>query len=243
MKIIQLTDLHLAEAGVCPHEIDVRANFVRALDVVQLHDYDQLVISGDICYDVGQLETYQWVKAVLEARKIPYLIIPGNHDDAAMMIDCFGLHGHSSNGELFFALPPSDGCKVLFLDSSKKRISTQQLQFLRQQLRSSHSPVCLFIHHPPLQMGVPFMDETHALQDTDELLDILGAHPYPVTVFSGHYHGEKSVRWRNVDVHITPSCFYQIDWKQTAFAVDHTRCAYRYIEISADRTTHGVVYF
>lgn len=243
MKIIQLTDLHLAEAGVHPYQIDVRGNFIRALDTVVAHGFDLLVISGDICYDVGQAPTYQWVKAELGARNIPYAIIPGNHDDTAMMVDCFGLQHAVQDTQLFYTIIGDAGECLIFLDSSSQSVSDLQLDFLRQQLRTHQQPVCLFIHHPPLPMGVPFMDGKHALRQPQPLLDALVAHPYPITVFSGHYHGEKSVRWRNVDVHITPSCFYQIDWKLADFAVDHTRIAYRHIVFEGEKLTHGVVYF
>lgn len=243
MNIIQLTDLHIAEAGVHPHQIDVRGNFIRALDAIAEHDHDLLVISGDICYDVGQAPTYMWVKAELEARNIPYAIIPGNHDDTAMMIDCFGLQHTASETQLFYTIiGEADEC-LIFLDSSSQSISDLQLDYLRQQLLAHQQPVCLFIHHPPLPMGVPFMDSKHALRQPQQLLDILTAHPYPITVFSGHYHVEKSVRWRNVDAHITPSCFYQIDWKLADFAVDHTRIAYRHIVFEEEKLTHAVVYF
>jgi Icc protein len=243
MKIIQLTDLHLAEAGVNPYEIDVRGNFIRALDTITAHHFDLLVISGDICYDVGQAPTYHWVRAELNARNIPYALIPGNHDDTNMMIDCFDLHHAAQAGQLFYTIiGDADEC-LIFLDSSSQSLSHLQLDFLRQQLLTYRQPVCLFIHHPPLPMGVPFMDTKHALRQPQPLLDILAAHPYPITVFSGHYHGEKSVRWRNVDAHITPSCFYQIDWKLADFAVDHTRIAYRHIVFEAEKLTHAVVYF
>ncbi|MEZ4984157.1 MAG: hypothetical protein R2795_03825 [Saprospiraceae bacterium] len=132
---------------------------------------------------------------------------------------------------------------IILLDTGLKYLNEGQLQFLAKTLAAHAAPICLFMHHPPIPMGVPFMDEHHALQATDALLAILAAHSYPITIFTGHYHVDKSARWKHVDVHVTPSCFFQIDWRSQAFQVDHYRKAYRVIDWDGERLLHGLVYF
>ncbi|MEZ4984156.1 MAG: hypothetical protein R2795_03820 [Saprospiraceae bacterium] len=75
MRLIQLTDLHIAEAGISPYDIDVRGNFIEALEQLRTISFDLLVISGDLCYDVGTLSTYQYIKETLADYGYPYTVI------------------------------------------------------------------------------------------------------------------------------------------------------------------------
>ncbi len=242
MHIIQLTDLHLSIAGECPYEIDVRENFLQALDEIQVLKPDLLVISGDLCYDVGLTEIYIWIKQQLDKLPFPYYVIPGNHDDTQLMIDCFGLKNTSKDGQLFYKL---DGLPqpTLFLDTQNYTLPDLQLEWLATQLSNFKKPLCLFMHHPPVPMGVPFMDQNHALRNSEAVLNLLLAYPFPITIFTGHYHVDKSARLKNLDIHITPSTFFQIDWTKEAFAVDHKNCAFRSIHLKKDKIDHAVIYY
>ena len=73
------------------------------------------------------------------------------------------------------------------------------------------------MHHPPLHAGVPFMDNQHALKNREEVQSILFEHPFNVNIFTGHYHVEKMIRKKNIVVHITPSCFFQIAQESEEF--------------------------
>ncbi|MEL6658558.1 MAG: metallophosphoesterase [Bacteroidota bacterium] len=239
MRIIQITDLHIGGPTEYPFEVDVRTNFLRILDEITQADHDLLVISGDLCYQDGEEAIYQWIKTELDKRQLTYAVIPGNHDDDQMLIDTFELP-EDRRENFFFHL--TDSAPVAFLNSGKGSVNDSELQSLTAYLHRNASPVCIFMHHPPLPMGVPYMDDNHSMTETEALLEILSKHPYPITIFTGHYHVDKSVRWQNVDVHVTPSCFFQIDWRQQDFAVDHHRCAYRWIDWDGNTLQHGLHY-
>ena len=85
MKIIQITDLHIDKENEYPYDIDVRRNFKRVLNAARRQKPDHLVISGDLCYQDGETEIYEWIKLQLDNSKIPYDIIAGNHDDSHML--------------------------------------------------------------------------------------------------------------------------------------------------------------
>ncbi len=240
MRIIQITDLHIGGPSECPFEVDVRANFLRILDEVEIAHHDLLVISGDLCYQDGEVAVYQWIRAELEKRRLEYVVIPGNHDDDQMLIEAFGLPTERLY-DFFFCLDESSA-PVAFLNSGPGVVSAPQQASLEQYLKRQAKPICLFMHHPPIPMGVPYMDDNHSMKETAALLEILTAHPYPITIFTGHYHVDKSVRWKNLDIHVTPSCFFQIDWRQVDFAVDHHRCAYRWIDWDGTTLLHGLHY-
>lgn len=240
MRIFQITDLHIGGTEEQPFEVDVRQNFLRMLDEMAKHNYDLLVITGDLCYEDGDVEIYRWIRAQLEERQLTYLIIPGNHDEEAMLISSFDLPSELGENYFFHFTAPEP--PVAFLNSGKGFVSDQQVDTLQQFLLANQAPICLFMHHPPVPMGVPYMDNNHAIRDTEQLLQVLTEHPYPITIFTGHYHVEKSLRWKNLDIHITPSCFFQINWREQDFAVDHHRCAFRWIEWNGERLQHGLIY-
>ena len=242
MKIIQITDLHIDREGEYPFEIDVRKNFQRMLRAARKAKVEHLVISGDLCYDVGVKEIYQWVKEQLDWCRIPYDIIGGNHDDSVMMANEFGLQHLVTGKELFFAKKMGKST-CIFLDSAQGFHSDQQLKWLKRQLKNATENVIIFTHHPPVEGGVPFMDRNHSLQNIPAIQKVLFAHHGFINIFCGHYHVEKTIQINNILVQITPSCFFQIDQNFEEFKVDHHSIAYRMIDISAQYLKTTVKYF
>lgn len=241
MRIIQITDLHIGTPEERPFEIDIRANFIKILTAIKAVPHDLLVISGDLCLHDGDVEIYLWIKQQLDGLQLNYLVIPGNHDNQEMMFDVFDLQQKLEHQTLFLT-SSSEEPPIVLLDSGSGQLEDTTLQLLQAYLQAHPRPICLFMHHPPLKMGVPYMDSRYALREPEPLLKLLTGHPYPISIFTGHYHVEKSVRWQNLDVHVTPSCYFQIDWRQQHFAVDHHRIAYRQIDWDGATLQHAVVY-
>ena len=241
MRIAQITDLHIGRAGENTFDIDVRANFRRILSKVCQVAPDYIVATGDLCYQDPDPLILQYVKDELDATGIPYFVISGNHDDSPMLATCFGLEEQLCDAELYYSRLV-DGVPLLFLDSAVGRLSATQKQWLQNELQRHTTPVVVFIHHPPLAGGVPYMDNNHALQDRAEVAELLLQSAQPVHVFCGHYHIEQTVQRQHVQVHITPSGFFQIDPQYTDFAVEHHRVGFRDILWENGQLLHRVVW-
>ncbi|MEM8908081.1 MAG: metallophosphoesterase [Bacteroidota bacterium] len=242
MVIAQITDLHIDQKGEFPFDIDVRKNFSRILQAVRDIEPDHLVVSGDLCYKDGEADIYKWIKTRLDLQDIPYSIIPGNHDESVLMADIFQLQHLLNDGELYFAKRIGK-TPCLFLDSSRGHHSDRQLKWLKRQLKNSKEDLIIFMHHPPVKAGVPFMDEKYPLQDMEVIQEILFQYPHAVQVFCGHYHVEKTICVQNLVVQITPSCFFQIDQTDPEFKVDHHRIALRIIKKANGALQTTVRYF
>ena len=242
MKIIQITDLHIDEEGSYPFDIDVRKNFIRILTYIKKQKPDHLVISGDLCYRDPKEEIKQWIKEVLDFSQLEYSIIAGNHDDSQMMAKIFNTQHLLNEGELYYARKIGKET-VLFLDSAKGSLSTKQSNWLRRQLKNATDDVLIFMHHPPIKAGIPFMDNRHPLQYIEKIQKIFFDHPANIHVFCGHYHVEKTILLKNLSVHITPSCFFQIDHHSSEFKVDHHRIGYREIVLDNHALSSTVRYF
>ncbi len=242
MKVVQITDLHIDEMHEYPFDIDIRQNLRRILRAIAKSGAEHLVVTGDLCYRDGNPEIYQWIRQQLDGLGLPYDIIAGNHDDSVMMAEAFGRQALLTGEELFFTKKiGSHYC--IFLDSSRGFHSEQQLNWLRRQLKQAGTEeVIIFMHHPPVEAGVPYMDNNHALQDAEQVQRIFAQYPGRVLVYTGHYHVEKTIVQGNMLLQITPSCFFQIDMRETEFKVDHHQIAYRVIDLSNKKVSSTLYY-
>lgn len=241
MRIVQITDLHIGQEGEDTFGVDVRKNFLKIIDAVTKLQPDHLVVSGDLCYRVGELAIYQWIKNHLDGLNLPYDLISGNHDDPVLMANVFALEQELKKGELYFTKKVGT-YTVLFMDTTTGWVSDEQLRWLGAQLGQLNERAIIFMHHPPLSGGVPFMDQEHALKNKEAVQEILFQHPYQICIFTGHYHVEKTITKQNVTVQITPSCFFQIDQHSSEFKVDHHRIGLREITLENGTLMNTVRY-
>lgn len=241
MRILQITDLHLGREGEETDGVDVRGNFDKILASIPAHQPDHIVISGDLCYRTGEASIYHWIKGKLDQLTVPYDLISGNHDNPSLLAKTFAYNGRLKEGELYYTNTIA-GEPVLFLDTTTGVVSEKQLNWLRDQLAKYPQELIIFMHHPPVIGGVPFMDNKHYLKNMEAVQAVLTAHPYNLTIFTGHYHVEKTIRFKNLEVNITPSCFFQIDQQSKEFKVDHYRVGFRKIELDNKMLRHSVCY-
>lgn len=242
MRILQITDLHIGGVHEDTFGIDVRKNFNTILDKARSSAPDHIVITGDLCYESGNKDVYNWIHAKLESLNIPYSIIAGNHDNSSMMAEVFGLNNLMQKESLYYNLQ-FEGHKVLYLDTSRDVLPKDQLQWLKAELSNGEGRVVIFMHHPPAQVGVPFMDENYPLKNYEEVQKILLEVDREIHVFCGHYHIEKTLKIENLNIHITPSTFFQLDQQSESFKVDHHKIAYRELDWSSSGFDTQVHYF
>ena len=217
-------------------------NFQDILKTVRQLSPDLIVLTGDLCLNTGNPLTYQWVRSHLDFLSIPYTAIGGNHDISPQLAKAFSLDHLLVGNELFYKRE-LDGQTVFFLETSVGEMSKKQLAWLEKELNEINQDTVLFMHHPPVFGGVPFMDEKHALRNMEEVQSILFNFPHHLTVFCGHYHVERTLCTRNLTVHITPSTYVQIDSNATGFKVDHHRIACREINLRKDGVIESTVLY
>lgn len=228
MRLVQITDLHVGQEGEDTYGVDVRGNFLKIKEAIKSLQPDHIILSGDLCYQSGDKKIYEWIKDHLNELQIPFELISGNHDDPVLMAEVFERQNQLQGTELYFE--KRIGKKVVFfLDTTVGVVSPTQLKWLKERLEANQQELMIFMHHPPITALVPYMDTNHALKNKKEICDILYQHPYNINIFTGHYHVEKTIRSKNIVVHITPSCFFQIDQHSEAFKVDHHRIGFREI--------------
>lgn len=241
-KIVQITDLHIGQEGEATMGVDVRKNFKDLLSATRKLGPDLVVITGDLCFDVGSERVYKWVRSHLELLSLDYVVIAGNHDVPGLLAHSFSLEHLMIGDELFFRREVNRR-PVLFLGTAAGVVSPTQLGWLKIELSKIGKDAVIFMHHPPVRGGVPFMDGKHALRNMPELQEVLFNFPHHLTIFCGHYHVEKTIILKNLTVHITPSAYFQIDWKEQGFKVDHHRIGLREIVLRDDGAVESTVIY
>lgn len=242
MRIAFITDLHIAGENEKPMGVDVRQNFLNALQYVNDLQPIALVIGGDICYQKGDKDIYKWVHEQLQELPFPVYLIAGNHDDVSLLASELKLKRHLQNGELYYAFP-MEGYPALFLDTAKGKMSEEQWTWLEEHLYALRdSNVLIFMHHPPVKAGVRYMDTNYAFEQSERFLALTKELPCHVTVFCGHYHVEKWMLRGNLSVLITPSLFFQMQHDPVEVVIDHYHPAVRVITFSGEGLTSTVHY-
>jgi len=138
-----------------PFDIDVRKNFKRILRAARQAKVDHLVVSGDLCFDVGDVKIYEWIRDQLDLTRIPYDVIGGNHDD--LFLDSSkGFHSENQlkwldrqlkNGNenfVIFTHHPPVKAGVLFMD---KKYPLQNIPEIQEVLFGYRGFVNIFCGH------------------------------------------------------------------------------------------------
>ena len=241
LKIIQVSDLHIGYENESPYGVDVRNNFQRIIHSLYNETFDLLVITGDLCFHGGNTNTYKWIKKYIDQLNKPYFIIPGNHDNSKLISKVFG-YNKAITGDEIYLLKQFKGHKIIFLDTGKGVMSTEQLKWLKRQINQFKDQIIIFMHYPPALANVPHMDHNWAFQNNKEIQEIFFSIKNNITVFCGHYHVEKSLQIKNLNIYITPSTFFNLRQDTEEFQVENTLVGYRKIEILKNNIFSSVKY-
>lgn len=213
MKIVHLSDLHLPEPGHGLWGLDAYARAAQAIDdICRWHsDADLCVISGDLA-DQGASGAYQWLAERIAT--LPFEAVPmiGNHDDRDMMRAALPNLMNDENGFVQGVRQTPHGT-LLFLDTYKDgtspgQLCPQRLEWLRRTLASATPPIRIFMHHPPCDIGIPYMDRIK-LEDASAFAEVLSEHDV-THLFFGHVHRACFLTWRGIPCNALPGINHQV---------------------------------
>jgi 3',5'-cyclic AMP phosphodiesterase CpdA len=193
MKIIQITDIHLTARGDTRFGVSQYERLAAVIRQVNERHADAAfcVLTGDLT-DKGEPTSYDELRAELQHLKVPYRLIPGNHDRRAALTAAFPELGRTPGGFVQYA-EDTDAARLLFLDSLDEgriegALSGDRLGWLEAQLGEARGkPLLVFIHHPPLKTGIKMLDPL-GLTNPGAFLAVLKRHESQVHVFLGHVH-------------------------------------------------------
>lgn len=212
-KVIWLSDLHFTHNGLVQGH-DPRVRLDHAISHINdLHDdADFCVISGDMV-NRGTEQDYTALAAQLQALKIPYFPMTGNHDNRLLFRQSFAMPSTLMDEFVQYSHRTKDGL-FLCLDTLKSgadagELCDIRLAWLRNQLDAAgESPVYIFMHHPPGPLGLPMQDQD-CLENADVFLDVITAYPCVKHLLIGHVHRPITGTIRGIPFATMRSVLYQ----------------------------------
>ena len=205
-SFIQISDSHIDDNKLVMG-VDSQANLSTIVSTISKHNYDALLISGDLAHN-GTLESYKKLRKILNPIEAKIYVLPGNHDDLSNLSQIF----HQSSLCNFII-----GCwEVITIDSVQVgkvsgRLTDEQLHSLSQQISSSSAKyIALCLHHPPVSMQSDWDDEM-SLENPEDLFAVIDQFDNIKAIMWGHAHQSSESNRNGVKLFSCPSTALQYD--------------------------------
>jgi len=195
--IAHISDPHIVEEPkLCYGIVDTRASLARVLARLEAMNPkpDLIALTGDLV-DEPTTAAYATLRAILARASTPIVVIPGNHDDRALLAQMLAEHVYLPRGgaKAHFVLEEADGPRIIGFDAvvagcEHAFVSDEDIAWLARVLDAGNArPTMLMMHHPPIRTGLAFMD---ALQpDLDSrFAEVLARHRELRLIICGHVH-------------------------------------------------------
>ncbi len=241
MKLIHLTDTHFVAPPKKLFALDPRARLAPAVaDINRRHaDAAMVVVTGDLTH-WGEPAAYAALKQTLDGLQVPYRLILGNHDDRAAFLAAFPDSPVDEAGFVQWAEDTPAG-RFVFLDTlipgtDGGALCAERLAWLRRTLEAAAgTPVYLFLHHAPLDLGIKGMDAIR-LHNPEALLAPLQAHGQVRHIFFGHVHRAIAGSWHGIPFSTLPGTNHQVllNFHRDDVPGSHEPPAYGVVLIGAD---------
>lgn len=210
MLIAQVTDSHIMPRGQEWHgdaETNVHRRLERVVSAINKLSPapDLVVLTGDNIDGSDYDGAYSALKEILSHLKIPYYLIPGNHDDREHIKKVFQ-NQKSSHFSVDHQNARLIGLDSLVPGKDFGLLAKEQLQFLKEKLNERRDfPVLLFVHHFPVDVGIEVFKQM-TLRNADELESIMRFYPHVIGLVCGHLHNQFSTTFAGRPLFVSPSC-------------------------------------
>jgi Icc protein len=216
MKLLQITDTHIPASGDLIYGVDARARLDACIDDINRHhgDADICFITGDLVNRGSEAE-YTNLKGAIDRLEVPWRLLVGNHDDRALLRKFFPQTPMDEDGHVQSVIDSDEG-RFLLLDTldpgkSSGFLCERRLDWIERRLAErAHDPLYVFLHHPPLAVGIEYMDEI-GLRNADDLWERIAPHASRIRLMAfGHLHRPVSGLWRGIPFAGCPSIVHQV---------------------------------
>lgn len=220
MLIAQISDLHITTEDALLRLVDTSATLRRAVEVLNSMEPrpDCVLATGDLV-DNGTDAEYKILFTILEALELPLYILPGNHDDAALLRMYLHLHGYLRADEAghLGTVIDSHSVRLVLVDTTDASrhdgvFPPARADWLDRVLRRQPDrPTLVAMHHPPFATGIWWMDAM-GIEGTDRARfeAVVRDHPQVVQVVAGHIHRSISRSWGATMLTVCPSTAHQV---------------------------------
>lgn len=220
MLVAQISDLHITTEDNPSRMVNTTETLQAAVEVLNSLDPkpDCVLATGDLV-DNGTDAEYRILFGILGQIQAPVHVLPGNHDDHAML----RLHLHHQGmlradepGHLGTVVDGGDVRIVLVDTTDRSRhdgcFPADRERWLRRVLSdSTDRPTLVAMHHPPFATGIAWMDRMGIVEpDRARFEAVIRDHSQVKLVVFGHVHRAISTTWGPTMLTICPSTAHQV---------------------------------
>jgi len=215
MKIVHISDIHISIEKVYK-TVDTNKLFTNSINHINQLQYhiDFVLISGDLVQN-GTIEEYLTLKDLLKQLKVPYFLLVGNHDNRKNLKKVFSDLDYYEDNFCNFTLD-NFPLKIIGLDSTTENevhgtLCRNRLNWLENELNKRPSkPTLIFLHHPPIPLGIEDMDKVNLKNGIEEFKNIIKKNPQIKAIGCGHIHRSSFTLWNNTTVISVASTAHQM---------------------------------
>ncbi len=217
MLIAQITDLHAGDVVTIDGEtVDTFECVNRAVAHLNALEPqpDMVIVTGDLVGEERRSH-YEALDVALGKLKTPTYVIPGNHDDRALIREVFGGADYLPiSGEFLHYTVEGSDLRLVALDTHDPGkggglLCQARLDWLEQCLGEAPAkPTLIAMHHPPFETGMWDFDNI-GLTGFEEFAQIIARNSQVQAIACGHVHRDIITSWNGTLVTVTPSTGYQ----------------------------------
>ena len=186
--LAQLSDPHvrLDDDGASARALATAVDAVLALRPAP----QAVLVTGDIADRARGVE-YARVRELLVPLPMPVHVLPGNHDDRDALRAAFDLDGADAGAPLQYVAGCGD-LRLIVCDTTRPGRDDGELRrdWLAAQVAAEPDATTIVaMHHVPLTIGLPVLDEIGVPDDDRRwLAELLAGAPHVRRVVAGHVH-------------------------------------------------------
>jgi 3',5'-cyclic AMP phosphodiesterase CpdA len=219
MLIAQITDMHVKPRGeLLLGQLDSYRALERAIGRINgcAPQPDLLVATGDLAAD-GRPEEYAALREILDEARMPYLLLPGNHDDRGNLRDAFPDQPWECGRFLLYAVDDWP-LRVVALDTvvagqPHGELCPGRCRWLDETLsQQPDRPTVVMMHHPPFATGIAHMDGM-GMADPSGLAAVVARHGQIVRILCGHIHRPVQTMFAGAPASVAPATSFQVELK------------------------------
>lgn len=210
LVIAQLSDLHLdagADAGANGRDDRNGRRLADVLAMVREHAPDMLFVTGDLT-EHGDPREYRRLAAALATLPCPVHLAVGNHDRRYALASVFPDVPMADGFVQYGVEHPALRCIVLDTLAEGRgggAFCERRAAWLSARLAESARPTLILLHHPPVEVGLAWMDPNPGADWIARLHAAIAPHRHVVGLAAGHLHGASATGWHGIPVTVAPS--------------------------------------
>jgi 3',5'-cyclic AMP phosphodiesterase CpdA len=187
LVLAQISDPHIRADSDAPTQA-----LTRALAGARAYGADAILLTGDLVNDEKPEEYAELTRALADA-PAPFYVLPGNHDDRALMRDAFSNHRYLPRGDNLSYVIDDHAVRIVAIDQivpgqTHGDFTPALADWLETTLAAApNKPTLIALHHPPFLTHDLLFDRI-GLHEPDRFAAIVARHKQVQRIVCGHHH-------------------------------------------------------